>query len=149
MADDIDPDFGFGEDFADIDDADADADEDDDADPADPDACGAAVVLCLSVVTMRTRMAFFDDVNAAMAAAARQPCGIDGCGGRHTVGYRDQAGHLRIVGAQASDAAEDAAALRAELHALHLARRRQWKRNKVLRRQADAQPPGTQEGPTS
>jgi hypothetical protein len=136
MADDIDPDFGFGEDFADIDDF--DADEDDDGDPADPDACGAAALLCLSAATLRTRMAFFDDVNAAMAAAARQPCGIDGCGGRHTVGYRD-AGHLRIVAAQASDAATDAAALRAELHALHLARRRQWKRNKVLRRQAATQ----------
>jgi hypothetical protein len=134
MADDIDPDFGFGEDFADIDGF--DADEDDDGDPADPDACGAAAILCLDSTTMRTRVTFFGDLNTAMAAAARQPCGIDGCGGRHTVGYRDQAGHLRIVAAQASDAATDAATLRSELHAQHLARRRQWKRNKVLRRQA-------------
>jgi hypothetical protein len=128
MADDSDPDFGFGEDFADIDDFDDDEDEDGER--------GAAVVMHKRVKTLGLRFTFVDSVGEAMRLAER--CGVDGCvGGEHAVAFRDAAGRIRIRPGPSTNVAvpQLTAAMSARLRDPRTEKRRQQRIQANARRQ--------------
>jgi hypothetical protein len=88
-ADDDDDDFGFGEDFADIDDFDDDEDDDGVV------KRGSAAVICFRTANLTTTARFFEGLGAAVEAAGA-PCADPSCLRAHAVAARDARGRIRI-----------------------------------------------------
>ncbi|KZS61221.1 hypothetical protein [Mycobacterium pseudokansasii] len=93
MADD---DFGFGNDFDEIEFGNDELDDD------EPGATGHAALMCRSE-TLGVRFRFVATLDDALSLAKQQPCPTVGCIGDHVVAHRDQRGELRVIATAEND----------------------------------------------